>query len=89
MHDTLHTATRTFDEFEYQRPDMAVFEQTFNTKLAAFQQADNAEDQSKILAQINELREDFSSMYNLCYIRHTANTADAFYEQENDFFDTI
>jgi len=77
----------TFSDFPYQRPDMAAFAETFRQLLSDFSEAASAEGQQLALHRINEARNEFLSMYNLCYIRHTINTLDAFYEAENDFFD--
>lgn len=78
---------RTFSEFAYQRPDMANLQRQFRDSLAAFRQADSADGQLASLRDINRLRLSFMSMQALVEIRHTCNTADVFYEQENDFFD--
>jgi M3 family oligoendopeptidase len=77
----------TFDTFAYKRPDIALISNNFETRLSLFQNAKDAQSQIEHLTGLNEVREEFWSMYNLCYIRHTANTADPFYEQENAYFD--
>lgn len=76
-----------FEDFEYTRPVMADFNARFDQLLTAFEAAENFENQSQILVQIDSLRTEFATMFNICHIRHTINTADNFYEQENDFFD--
>ncbi len=80
-------ATITFDEFPYVRPDMEELNQVFDKYLQAFTEADTADQQEEALTAIIDLRAEFGSMYNLCYVRHTANTADPFYEAENQYFD--
>lgn len=77
----------TFDQFEYKRPDFKRFEEDFQTALDAFEHALNAEEQHETLRHINDLRNTFSTMYNICMIRHTMDTRDEFYEQENEYFD--
>lgn len=77
----------TFDQFTYTRPDMAVLSADFAKYLAKFQNASTAEAQRRVLSRLNALREGFATMYNLCHIRHTSNTADPFYAQENEYFD--
>ena len=77
----------TFDQFEYQRPDFERFEEDFSAALYAFEHAESAESQNKAMEQINKLRNTFSTMYNICMIRHTMNTQDQFYEKENEYFD--
>lgn len=78
---------KKFEELTYQRPDMEQFSRDFNAMLDRFEQADSLEEQSNLLNEINQLRLTFSSMYNLCHIRHTVDTRDAQYEAENTFFD--
>lgn len=77
----------TFDQFTYTRPDMAALSAHFAKYLAQFQNASTPSAQSRSLNRINALRESFSTMYNLCIIRHTSNTADQYYAQENEYFD--
>ena len=76
-----------FESFEYERPAMEDFSQRFEGLLEAFGKAESFVRQNEVFEQINEMRASFSSMYNICHIRHTMNTGDAFYEEENSFFD--
>lgn len=76
-----------FTEFEYTRPDIKVIEEEFETCLSAFEAAESAEEQEKQIERINNIRANYSSMYNICHIRHTIDTKDKFYEEENNFFD--
>lgn len=77
-----------FNDFQYSRPQMAQFTASFEDLLKQFQAADQFETQSVIFEQINQMRQEYSTMYNLCHVRHTIDTQDAFYEAENSFFDT-
>lgn len=77
----------TFENFAYSRPDLDALRFEFEQLLLDFESAPDAKTQSGLLHQITAVRDEFWTMYNLCYIRHTANTADPFYEQENAFFD--
>ncbi|HMO39810.1 MAG TPA: M3 family oligoendopeptidase [Saprospiraceae bacterium] len=79
--------TLSFNTFAYQRPDMDAFTVRFEQLLTQFEQAPSLDAQSRTLEAINELRSEMDTMYNLCYIRHTKDTRDAFYEAENNFFD--
>ena len=76
-----------FDDFKYQRPKMEVFSTDFNKLIELFKVAGTFDEQNQLFEQINDKRQEFSSMYNLCSIRHTINTKDQFYEEENNFFD--
>ena len=39
--------------------------------------------------EINKLRNDLGTMFNLCYIRHSIDTNDEFYKDEQDYMDEI
>ncbi|CAM4117714.1 oligoendopeptidase F [Bacillus manliponensis] len=77
----------SFKGYEYKRPSMEELEGKFKEAIVQFTNAGTAEDQRKVISYINEIRNDFNTMYNLCYIRHTLDTTDAFYKEENEFFD--
>lgn len=76
-----------FTEFEYTRPEMTTFTQQFEALIRQFKEATTFEEQDQLFSAINQLRIEFNSMYNICYIRHTIDTKDEFYENENNFFD--
>jgi M3 family oligoendopeptidase len=61
----------------------------FATALQKFKQADCIEIQDEAMREMNAIRNDFSTMANICYIRHTVDTNDEFYKQEQDFFDEV
>lgn len=77
----------SFKDYEYKRPSMEELERKFTEAIEQFTSASTAEEQRKVISYINEIRNDFNTMYNLCYIRHTLDTTDAFYKEENEFFD--
>lgn len=79
--------TRPFSQYEYQRPDFEQLSKDFLSALTAFEEASSAAAQLEALEQVNQLRSSFVSMYNICYIRHSMDTRDAFYEQENEYYD--
>lgn len=76
-----------FEEYQYERPEMADFSSRFEALLHQFKQAPDLATQNELFSQINEMRTEFMSMYNICYIRHTVDTTNEFYEKENSFFD--
>lgn len=76
-----------FEDFSYVRPEMDGFTTQFEGLLEQFREAPTFAVQNEIFRQINSMRTHFLSMYNICYIRHTINTKDEFYETENNFFD--
>lgn len=76
-----------FQNFEYRRPDMQAITQQFEQLLEKFEQAKDLATQDRIFKQINNIRTEFDSMWNICYVRHSIDTQDPFYTKENDFFD--
>lgn len=76
-----------FDDFQYQRPVMESFAAKYNTYLDGFEAAQSFEEQDILFEKINKLRQEYSTMYNICHVRHTINTKDQFFEGENNFFD--
>lgn len=78
---------KIFSEYEYQRPNAEKIESDFNQLISNFESCVDFEMALKCIDDINVIRNDFLSQYNICYIRHTINTKDAFYEAENSFFD--
>lgn len=76
-----------FEDFQYQRPDLDNFRQEFEAKLLEMDRAGSAEVQNQCIKAIDKLRTYFQSQYNICHIRHTIDTKNSFYEQENNFFD--
>lgn len=76
-----------FAEFEYKRPEMEAFSREFEALIHDFEAAESFAAQDAFFTKINDRRASFNSMYNICYIRHTIDTKDEFYEEENNFFD--
>ncbi len=80
---------QTFKDYTYVRPDLEKVKSNFIDVLEQFKQAKNVEEQSIAMNKINQIRNDLGTMFNLGYIRHTIDTTDTFYEQENDYLDEI
>jgi M3 family oligoendopeptidase len=78
---------KTFEDFEYIRPDLNRLSVDFHNQLQRFQQARSLLASDRALRKMDALKASFWTMYNLCYIRHTQDTRDTFYEQENAYFD--
>ncbi|MGG2066554.1 M3 family oligoendopeptidase [Bacillus sp. S14(2024)] len=76
-----------FESYEYKRPNMDEVKERFTEALQQFKSVKTVEEQKKVIAHINAIRNDFSTMYNVCYIRHSIDTTDEFYKEEQDFFD--
>ncbi|MDO0823432.1 M3 family oligoendopeptidase [Desulfosporosinus nitroreducens] len=76
-----------FKEFAYIRPDLREVETKFSDLLIKFDQAEDFQQQDVVMVALNKLRSEFESMEQLVHIRHTIDTTDPFYEEEQAFFD--
>ncbi len=63
---------------EYKRPNIEELKEKFTAALEKFDNAKTVEEQKQVIHSINEIRNDFGTMGNLCYIRHSVDTTDAF-----------
>ncbi|MBE4909543.1 M3 family oligoendopeptidase [Bacillus luteolus] len=78
-----------FNDFKYVRPNMEEVEAKFTSVLEKFTNAATLEEQDLAMKDVNELRNTVDTMFNICYVRHTIDTNDEFYKEENDFLDEI
>lgn len=78
-----------FEQYTYIRPNIDEVRAKFNEALERFKNADSVEKQSGAMNEINQLRNDLGTMFNLCNIRHTIDTNDEFYKNEQDYMDEI
>lgn len=76
-----------FEEYDYKRPDIAQFEVAFEAELEKFKSANSVEEQSDAMTKINQIRNDLGTMFTICSVRHTIDTNDEFYKNENDYID--
>ncbi|MDR6124392.1 M3 family oligoendopeptidase [Bacillus sp. SLBN-46] len=79
----------SFENYTYVRPNLEEVTVTFDALLERFKSAVSVEEQSEAMHEINALRNDIGTMFNLCYIRHSIDTNDEFYKQEQDYMDEI
>ncbi len=77
----------TFKDYPYHRPDLERFRRDFHELLTQFRNATSLEAQDQAMTALNALRNTFQTMNTLVHIRHSIDTTDSFYDQENDFFD--
>lgn len=76
-----------FSEIPYQQPDLEQLTKDFEILLQQFEDAPTFEAQSKILEAINVIRNEFETQASLVHIRHTIDTTDSFYEEQQKYFD--
>jgi M3 family oligoendopeptidase len=78
-----------FENYTYLRPNLEDVTEDFNLALESLKNAETVDEQSISMNEINKLRNDLGTMFNLCYIRHSIDTNDEFYKDEQDFIDEI
>ena len=76
-----------FCEMEYVRPDMEALRAKAEEAVERIKNAANAEEAAEAYLDWDKAAGSFNTMNSLCYIRHTINTEDEFYDGENEFFD--
>jgi M3 family oligoendopeptidase len=76
-----------FSEFTYERPDVTELKKSFEEAVQVFRDASSADKQNEAMIQIVLLRNSFESRARLAKIRHTINTEDEFYKEEQAFMD--
>ena len=79
----------TFKDFEYKRPDLEQMKKQSAELLEQFKAAQTVEEQSKVIEKLNVVRNTFSTMENIVYIRASIDTNDEFYQTERDYFDEV
>ena len=81
--------TMNFNDYKYERIDIDAVKKQFEELIDSFRKADNAEKQYEIMDKVINLRNHIDTMTTLVSIRHSINTADDFYDKENDYCDEI
>ena len=78
-----------FNDYKYERIDIDAVKKQFEELIESFSKADSAEKQCEIMDKVINLRNHIDTMITLVSIRHSINTADEFYDKENDYCDEI
>lgn len=78
-----------FSEFQYVRPNIKKFSKDFNYLIKKFDNSASAKEQGEIIEKINVLRNNFDSMCQIAGIKHTIDTQDKFYQEEQNAIDEM
>lgn len=78
-----------FNEYEYKRPDYDDIKVRYHELLGFFNKAESVEEQYSYVQEINKLDKEVETMFSLVYVRNSINTADEFYDSENEYIDMI
>lgn len=77
----------TFSELPYSRPSIEEVRASYDEILRRFEVAGSAEEQAALFLEHETISRRFATLAAIAQVRHTINTADAFYDAENDYFD--
>jgi M3 family oligoendopeptidase len=78
-----------FENYTYVRPKFDSLSAEFDNMLAKFNSSTSAAQQNLAMKEINSLRNEVDTMFNICYIRHSIDTNDEFYKAEQDCLDEL
>ena len=76
-----------FSEFKYEHLDYEVLKKEYEERLNTLRNSGDVETFMKAFEELNVFRGHIDSMRTICSIRHTINTADAYYDKENEYWD--
>ena len=76
-----------FAEFPYERPDLQAAMAQLDALSRSITSATTAEEAKNAFLSFEKITERIGSLSAICYIRHTVDTRDPFYEKENAFWD--
>lgn len=76
-----------FSEYPYRRPDMEALKANMKAQFERFEKAESVKEQQEVIKRIEDLISGFVTQATICSIRHTIDTKDEFYKEENDFYD--
>ena len=76
-----------FNEYPYERPDMEKVKKDFSFLLKKFDDAESADDQIEIVNNINRIRTEVDSMFQIAHIKYTIDTVDKTNIEEINFCD--
>ena len=78
-----------FSKMPYERPNLDQSITTGNEIIAKIKDAKDASEVLELHKKFSEMVKTFYTVWAICYVRHTVNTKDEFYDAENDFFDEV
>ncbi len=75
-----------FSEYPYVRPDLDLYQKETSQLITTLENADSVEVATHAVTTINALRGKIDTMVNLALIRHSVDTKDAFYDEEDAYW---
>ncbi|MCR8849152.1 M3 family oligoendopeptidase [Rossellomorea sp. SC111] len=78
-----------FEDYTYERPNLEEIKPAFEKVLQKFKAASDVSEQVEAIKEINDIRLTIDTMQNICYIRHSIDTNDRFYKEEQEYIDDM
>ena len=78
-----------FEDMKYTRPDAQRVMDAYKKLVDRARNAENGQQLVDIFEEHRKLGDDFATAARLAQIRHTLDTQDVFYDEENDYFDQV
>lgn len=77
------------EDVKYSRPDIDGYEKEVNEAIAFMSAAKDYETYKKRFLEVNQLTKNIYGSYTIVSVRYSMNTADKFYEEEQNFYDEV
>ena len=78
-----------FSEFRYEHLEYEEMKKEYERYVGELSAAKDPASFMKVFDELNQFRGHVSSMQTICSIRHTINTADEYYDKENEYWDNV
>ena len=76
-----------FSELEYVRPDFDEIKKNLEAGIEKMKVADSFTEALSVYMEVDKELNELMMMYTISYIRHTLDTSDKFYEEEQEVLD--
>lgn len=79
--------SQKFSEFEYLRPNLVEVQEKLESITQTLAKGIDFEEEKKLILEYYATMDEFESMQTLASVRHSIDTNDSFYEEEQGFYD--
>ena len=76
-----------FKDYKYERPNYDEIKESFLSLVTQINNAKGYDEQNKYIKELNNIRKHIETMSTLASIRNSIDTADEFYEKEQNYWD--
>ena len=76
-----------FSELKYARPDLKVYKDLFADAILRVEEAESGEDVMQLILEVDEMTRKADDLVRVAFIRHSMDTKDPFYDEQQRWFD--